>query len=87
MSAKEHNFKWCDLCKQEVNFGEYQGHKRMDTKYQHGFLESMDHSTHVIKIKYVGGHTVIDRNKESVVHTCKGCKRSKGNIVGIKLDH
>lgn len=87
MSAEEHNIKWCDRCKQEVNFGEYQGHKRMGTKYRKDFLESMDHTTHVVKIKYSNGYTIIDRNKETVAHTCKSCKRSKGKMLGIKLDH
>lgn len=82
MSTEEYNVKFCDKCKQEVNFGEYQGHKNLKTEYQKLFTDQSK-----IKIKYSNGYTVIDRGKESVVHTCKSCKRSKGNILGIKLDH
>ena len=91
MSAKIHNFKFCRKCKQEVNFGEYKTHKRLSTKYQNNFLVGIDYKNERLKIKYANGYTLIDRSKKdpdkAVKHTCKSCKRSKGNIVGIKLDH
>ena len=78
MSAKEHNFKFCRKCKQEVNFGEYKEHERLSAKYRNNFLVSINHNDKRIKIKYSNGYTLIDRSKEdpdkAVKHICKNCK-------------
>ena len=78
MSAKEHNFKFCRKCKQEVNFGEYKEHERLSAKYRNNFLVSIDHNDKRVKIKYSNGYTLIDRSKEdpdkAVKHFCKNCK-------------
>ena len=46
MSSKEYNVKFCDKCKQEVNFGEYQGHKNLKTEYQKLFTDQSKINEH-----------------------------------------